>query len=608
MELRELFQSPLPSIPTEYRRTGPLVLGLVGWFAALGTYKIAGFGWGVAAVWIWSIAIFGLGIKQLDTWERTSARISSRDILAVLLLLGMFAPLYLVDLYSLPYPVHNDEVELMILETAHSVPGADLFGISQYLSMPIFLFSAFGWAGRAIGEIELTTMRAVHASLGLLIIAVGYGLFRLSATRSVAFGAALIVGVNHSLWMLSRMALWDNSALLIELVALAFLVQALRTRSPLLAFIGGVFVGLGFYFCIPARVTVALWALLIVALALFFRKKIEIKPLITMAAVSAVGCILMVTPLFMTNTRISDQYTSSYRFLFTEEGLEHQRLHALGSLGEESMSTFEGFLVNVRHGLTAFNSQVWDGGGMYRNPHAGFTDPLTGALVWIGLISVVLSWRRRNLPRFGDLLAVISFISLLFVLAFVINQAPNFARMLIVLPFAAYLAAKGLDWFSNAMGRLAKSKLDFDSDLIKASIFAGGILIIGFWNFKIVGDYIQFAWEEGDIRGATARYILARSDEPDMEFFVVANSEYPYYDWGDPEVWMDWASFFADPDHELEVTEPADFLAADLAPPFVAFMSARYFKIIENDLTANFPGFSIQEMLPDGSVIAMETH
>ena len=601
-----MFQTPLPSVPAEYRRSGPLILGLAAWFAALGTYKIAGFGLGVAAVWAGSIAIFGFGIKQMDSQEWPKVRISSRDLLAVLLLLGMFAPLYLVDLESLPYPVHNDEVELMILEVEHSLPGADLFGISQYLSMPIFLFTAFGWAGQAIGEIELTTMRAVHASLGLLIIVLSYGLFRLSAPRSVAFGAALIVGVNHSLWMLSRMALWDNSALLIEVAALAILIQALRSRSALLAFIGGVAAGVGFYFYIPARVTVVLWALLVICLALFFRRRIEIKLLVAMVAASAAGCILTITPLIMTNTRISDAYTSAYRLMFTAEGLEHQRLHAVGSLGDESLSTVDAYLVNVKNGLTAFNNREWDNGGMYRNPHAGFSDPLTGAFVWIGLITVMAGWRGRNLPQFGDLLAVLSFISLLIVLAFVINQAPNFARMLIVLPFAAYLAAKGLDWISSAIGRLAQSELDFNPDWIKASLFAIGILVIGFWNFKIVGDYIQFAWEDGDVRGATARYILARSDEPEFEFIVVANGEYPYYEWGEPEVWLDWAGFFADDDHEVEISDPAEFLQGDLAPPFAAFMSTGLFELAGQDLYVKYPGLSIQEMHPDGSVIAME--
>ena len=79
--------------------------------------------------------------------------------------------MYLVDLYSLPFPVHNDEVELMRLETELIWTGVDLFGISQYLFLPFYLVSSFGWVGRVIGGIELSTMRVVHAGLGLLTIA-----------------------------------------------------------------------------------------------------------------------------------------------------------------------------------------------------------------------------------------------------------------------------------------------------------------------------------------------------------------------------------------------------------------------------------------------------
>ena len=58
VELRELFRTPLPSISAEVRQTGPLILGLAGWFAALGTYKIAGFGWGIAALRTYKISGF----------------------------------------------------------------------------------------------------------------------------------------------------------------------------------------------------------------------------------------------------------------------------------------------------------------------------------------------------------------------------------------------------------------------------------------------------------------------------------------------------------------------------------------------------------------------
>ena len=105
----------------------------------------------------------------------------------------------------------------------------------------------------------------------------------------VAFGAAVMVGVNHSLWMLNRMALWDNSALLFELIALAFLIQGLRTRSPLIAFIVGVAAGIGFYFYLPARVTVILWVLMLACLGLISRRKIEVRRILVLTAASVGG-------------------------------------------------------------------------------------------------------------------------------------------------------------------------------------------------------------------------------------------------------------------------------------------------------------------------------
>lgn len=51
MQIRQVIRTPLPTIPSEYWLAGPLILGFVGWLAALGTYKVVGFRWEVAAVW-----------------------------------------------------------------------------------------------------------------------------------------------------------------------------------------------------------------------------------------------------------------------------------------------------------------------------------------------------------------------------------------------------------------------------------------------------------------------------------------------------------------------------------------------------------------------------
>ena len=243
---------------------------------------------------------------------------------------------------------------------------------------------------------------------------------------------------------------------------------------------------------------------------------------------------------------------------------------------------------------------------MYQNPDHGIVDPLTGTLLWIGLAAMVLSWRGGNLPRYGDLLIVVSFFSLLFVLAFVINQAPNYTRMLVLLPFAAYGAARGLYWLSSQVGRGLRSLTSFRSGRIRTTLFGAGILIVGFLNFQIVGDYVRYSWEEGSIRGSTARYLMARTDELDFDIYVVANAEYPYYEWGDPDLWTNWAGFFADPDQALKVLEPAVFLDTFPSPPFVAFMSRDLFEIAREDLYAEFSDLEIEYMMPDKSVLAME--
>ena len=117
---------------------------------------------------------------------------------------------------------------------------------------------------------------------------------------------------------------------------------------------------------------------------------------------------------------------------------------------------------------------------------------------------------------------------------------------------------------------------------------------------------MRFSWEEGSIRGSTARYLMARTDELDFDIYVVANAEYPYYEWGDPDLWLNWAGFFADPDQALKVLEPAAFLGTFPSPPFVAFMSRDLFEIAREDLYAEFSDLEIEYMMPDKSVLAME--
>lgn len=573
---------------------------------SLGAYKLAGFGWIIAVLFVGSIASVGWGLYRLEGRAIALLRVDRADLLTVAIILVIFAPLYLAELYRLPYPIHNDEVRLMVLEAKLARPGADLFGVSEYLSMPILLFSSFGWAGQALGGIALTTMRAVHAGLGVLIVIVSYALFRSTASRLTAFGAAGIVGINHTLWMLSRMALWDNSALLLELIALTVLLYGIKRRSPAMAFLGGVAAGLCFYVYLPARAIVAIWTLFIFSLAFYFRGQVARRSLVTLSSVSLAGCLLIITPLLVTNTHRTDKYTSEYRFLLTATGLEHQRLHALGASGRPDMTTLEGYLFNVEHGLAALNSSEWDNGGMYANPEHGFVDPLTGILLWVGLGAIANTWRRGDRARLGDLLAVVGFMSLWLTLAFVVNQAPNYTRMLGLLPFAAYLAAKGLEWLSTIPRRLVGSRIEALSLSVRSAGFVVGLLAIGVWNLGIVGDYIVFAWEDGSIRGATARYIDARAHIANYSYHLFAGQEHRYYTWGEEREWREWIGFFTADGQQVQV-EPAEE-CGDLGmnPPFTAFMSAAVWEQCGPLLVEEYPKAKIHYTHPSGSRLAVE--
>lgn len=606
MELRQLIQAPTLSIPERYRVQVPLVAGLGCWFVGLGTYKLAGFNGLVAAMIAGSIVSVGWGILRLEDRALSRPKIDTADLLIALLLVGIFVPLYLVELYRLPFPVHNDEVRLMILEAKLSQPGIDWFGVSEYLSMPILLFSSFGWLGRALGGIELTTMRAVHGMSGVLIILASYAMFRTSASRLTAFGAAAIVGINHSLWMLSRMALWDNSSLLFEVIALTLLMQGLKRRSPAIAFWGGVAVGLCFYVYLPARATIPIWILFLIALFVYFHGPITRRELLAQSVASFVGCLLVVMPLLLTNTNKTDQYTTEYRFLLTPTGLEHQRLHALGASGQPEMSVLGGYLFNVQHGLTAFNNTQWDNGGMYSNPNHGFVDPLTGILLWVGLAAVALAWRRGTLPRRGDLLAVVGFLSLWLTLTFLVNQAPNYTRMLVSLPFAAYLAAKGVEWLAESPRRLVGERIELLSIPLKTTSFVIGVMLIGLWNLGISGDYIAFAQEDGSIRGATARYVMARADQPEYSYHLFADDDRPYYVWGSPDLWSDWIRFFASAEQQLSVKPPEDCPRLEMSPPFTAFMNATVWQDCGQEFSAEYPHPEFRYMNPTETRVAIE--
>ena len=89
-----------------------------------------------------------------------------------------------------------------------------------------------------------------------------YALFRLMLPRTWAAFATILVGASHSMFMLSRLAMRENTALLAVVLSFTLLLWGLQKKHELATFLGGVVAGLGFYVYFPGRVALPIWVAL----------------------------------------------------------------------------------------------------------------------------------------------------------------------------------------------------------------------------------------------------------------------------------------------------------------------------------------------------------
>lgn len=582
-------------------RSAPLVTGVGLGALSLVIYQLAGF-----SVWmllVWLAGLFALG---LYFWRESSSlpRIRRADVLAGVALLVVFAPLYLARVYEWPVQIITDEPTIMIVSEEYSTAdGVDPFGVSTYQTRPALLFLAWGHLGKWMGGIEFSNMRLLHALVGLIAIAASYYLFRQLLPRGWAMFASSIFGLNHAYLMISRLAMRENTAVLAEVVALALLLWGLRRGHLFATFLGGIAAGLGFYFYHPGRAAFVLWVVFLGLLALLYRRRFPLRRLATFGAASLAGFVIMAGPLLIAELeapRISREVDPLAQLLITREGRELQRDWVFED------TVLDGYLKNVEFGLKTFNSTVTDNGQIYINPGHGFVDPVTGILVWVGVGAVGL-WliRRRRRDEPWPLLMLSSFIVLWLGFAFLINQAPKYPRLLIILPFVAYLVTEAVRLVAGQadrfLSRLGRRRDRWPSVAIASAVLA----VIGAWNLAIAWDYIDRGRTEGEPIGSTARYV---ADHPDQQFFLIGdeNGPYPYFSWGLAQWWHDWVARVSPQAKLADPVGSAEIGSLQPQPPFTFLMSRLLLQSAGADLADRFPNGRVRNVLPDGTLVAFE--
>jgi hypothetical protein len=567
-----------------------LVLGVVLGTASIVTYDRSGYGHGMLLLWLAGLA--GLGLF-FGSRSRSLPRVARLDLALPAALALILSPLYAIALYRWPVQVSSDEVAIMdVSKTFLTLPDVDPFGTSFYLSRPAMLFVGWGRLGNLLGGVDLQHMRLLHALCGLLVIAASYALFRQLLPRRWAVFAVLLFGVSHSFFMISRLAMRENTAVLAEVVAFALLLWGLRNKHELATFLGGVAAGLGFYVYYPSRAAFPLWVMFLIGLALLFRQRFPLRSLAVLGAIAASGFVLTAAPIVIAESKMPPgavQPNQETLFVYSQaRKLQRDWVFADSEWG--------GYWKNAKFGVSTFNNRVEDHGWIYENRGHGFVDPLTGILLWIGVgVAGVGIVRRREDD--GALLMLGSFLVLWLSYALLINKAPNYTRLLVTLPFVAYLVTEAVRWLARRWRTIPYAP---------AAIVGSILAVVAVWNLAIAWDFIQKGRRSGDAIGSTARYVFSHRDIPGEKFFISTqdNSAWRYYYFGVPEERV--RVFARDPSQVGAAIDPTMLPSFAAAPPFAMFMRRAVWTAYANVLADKYPQGRIRNVTPDGDRVVLE--
>lgn len=583
---------------TRWAATTTVALGALLGTVSIVLYATSGFSVATRVTWIAGLVVLAAAFKSRT--ERLP-RVALADLLAPALVVAALSPLYVVNVHGWPVQVGSDEIAVMtVAERWAGRVDADLFGLSDYLGHPALLFVLWGSLAELFGDIDLATMRALHGAVSLLGVYASYFLFRQLLPRRWALVATTLLGLSHTLFIIGRFAMRESTTLLIEMTALTLLLYGLRRRAPFPTFLGGVAAGLGYYVYQPARVAIALWLVFLGALLLLARDRFPARRLGTDAAIALSAFALVASPVVIAELKAPDDqaYLTRESLLVFDEARKKQQEWVFAD------SEWEGIRTNIGYGLGSFNNNVVDHGWIYVNWGHGIVDPLTGGLLWLGVL--VVGWRAVRRSDETALLPLTAFLTLWLSFAFLVNKAPNYTRMLIVLPFVAYFVTEAVRAAAAFVPRALHLRA-YRRGHLAAPIVAGVLVAtIGAWNLQIAADYVQAGRRHGDDIGSTGRYVESRRDVPGIRFYIAASQQQPYYVWGFPWMWFDRLRMFAHEGQVQDVMPPRQVGRLAAEPPFVVFMNRVVWDRHRARLEARYPRGRSYSITPDGNRIAFE--
>ncbi len=534
-------------------------------------------------------------------------------MLAVAFLLLAMAPLYWWRLYSTPWQINSDEITVMLVaKRLIAAPDTDLLGIGSIFGFPSAVFVFVGRLAESLGGIDLYHSRLVHSTLGVGCVILAYGLFRQFLEPLRAGTLAVILGANHALFAISRMAMRENTGLFLEILALWLLARGLQRRSRAEVFLGGATTGVAFYAYFPARIALVVVVALLFSIPLLNARREVLKVMGGYTAIFLIGWALVAAPVMIAsraNSTLAFAYTRQ-QFLIFPEGRKLEQ----DWTGEKTPAG--AWKANIRNGMTMFNSRMHDQGYIYPNYKHGFVDPITGILLWLGFIvagarllrnrTELLSDTEKGATALGDLIALVGFLTIYLSSALVITKAPNYTRLLVVLPFVSYLAGIALwkmaDWLTrglaDAVGRARQT--------MRGAAVCTGVALVALWNISIFNDFVAVGRGSGNDVGSTGRYVEARKNAAGYTWVLAADKANPYFSWGEVWQWRDWVGFFAGPNQNMLVSPLAGLSSLNVTGGFTVFITNAAWQSVEAQFRLRHPLYEVSWLTPDSRLLAVD--
>jgi len=578
-----------------------LDLGALIVIAACVIYHEFGFNFIIFAIWLAGLATSGWRIYKLRA--TAPQQIERADVLTTLALYLVALLAFVWSIYTVPYQVNADEIAVIKSELNWCSQGiCDVFGLSPYFGFTYCHFLVEGWLANLLGGIDLYHVRLLHGLTGAAIVASSYVFFRLlGLARLPAIVGSLFICSNHSLVALSRMANITNFPLLVEICALSVLYEALKRRCVFTTYLGGVLAGLGFYVYYPARIVVPTWILFNLLLFMFRRSEFSGRVLVKLLAIFAFGLAMTIGPLAMAHDRQRQEVIEAIAFQ-KHQCLLYPEGRDLNKYWMDEKTIAGGVLHNIRNGLTVFNNNIVDNGYQYENPGHSFVDPLSGVLIWIGFARVFLFLRTQP----ASLLILSGFLLQMFAFSFLITKAPNYTRLLVILPYAGYFVAQALSVISSMIDRQLEKRWKGVARVAQPFVFASACLVIAVLNFNIFQAFNLIGQIHGDDVGGTVRYVEARRKQPAHLFITAASTKYPYYRWDGPDTWTYRVEPFLGPQQECLAFAPQDLTTAPIEPPFTIFMNKELWTANQAELTKRYPHLVVHELFDTRGALAIE--